>query len=165
MHPTLENLRELQQVDTLILQLKKKQTQLNDGSALKKELETVQSNLTKASEKLRNSKAEQQDSELKLKTIESKKKNYERKLHSDPRGVTRGDTPTCLQHERHARRRIRGAARHRQSLHRLPGVARSGRLGRCRHHDLEPQPRRDRLRGAPGRQACPGREADGAQRG
>jgi len=82
MHPALPDLRALHLIDQRILQLKRAQAALDTGADVERELKCLQADLDAATARLRSLRAELQDAELSLKAIETKKKNYERKLYS-----------------------------------------------------------------------------------
>lgn len=82
MHPSLPDLYQLQQIDTKIAKLEKTLATMDRGEDLKKELESIQKKAIETLGTLRSMKSEIQDLELSLKTVETKKGNYEKKIHS-----------------------------------------------------------------------------------
>lgn len=78
----LKTLYELQQIDIQIAAAKRSKAALDDGSTLKAQVAALETRLRELNEALRKLEADLQDCELSLKTVESKKQNYERRLYA-----------------------------------------------------------------------------------
>lgn len=82
MHPALEKLYLLQQLDVAIFQLKRKIAALDPGTTLEAELNASRQHLQEQEHRLRTLTADLQDSELRLRSLEDKIKQFEQRLYS-----------------------------------------------------------------------------------
>jgi hypothetical protein len=82
MNAQLKALYELQQVDLQIAAAQKALGALDKGDALRRQLSEAEKRLGALSEELRRSEADLRDNDLKLKTVEMKKKSFEDKLYA-----------------------------------------------------------------------------------
>ena len=78
---TLTALYAVQQIDTRIQRAKRSQSTLDNGAEAEKESETARSNAAQKRAELHQVAGNLKDSELKLETIETKRKNYQQKLY------------------------------------------------------------------------------------
>jgi hypothetical protein len=78
---TLDDLSELQTVDTQLLRLKRSQAGLDNGSEAAKNAEALRAAFNKQNAELHRLSGELKDSELKLQTIESKLKTNQQRLY------------------------------------------------------------------------------------
>ena len=78
---TLSALYAVQQVDSLIQRAKRSQAALDNGSNATAQSEAAQANSQQKRSALNKASGELKDSELKLATIEAKRKNYQQKLY------------------------------------------------------------------------------------
>ena len=82
MKAQLKALYELQQVDLQIAAAKRALAALDNGTALRQQLSLAEKRLADLSEQLRKSEAELRDNELNLKSVETKKQIFEKKLYA-----------------------------------------------------------------------------------
>jgi predicted nucleic acid-binding Zn-ribbon protein len=77
----LEALDALQKLDTQIEQLRRERARLDDASALRREMDARRARHTGLEERLHQLRVQLQDAELELKSVEAKKKEFERRLY------------------------------------------------------------------------------------
>jgi uncharacterized protein len=77
----LAELEALQALDTQIERLKRERARLDDGSELRRRMEASRARHAEAEERLRRLRQQANDSELELKSVEGKKRDFERRLY------------------------------------------------------------------------------------
>src|SRR5947209_9111571 len=77
----LQELWNLQQIDTEIYRLKREKSRLDDGAALRQAFEAAARAVEALESRLRKLRADLSDAELELKRIEAKKADFERRLY------------------------------------------------------------------------------------
>lgn len=82
MKAQLRALYELQQVDLQLAAATKSLAALDNGAALRKQLSDAEKRLESTSEEIRKIESDLQDNELNLKSIETKKQSFEKKLYA-----------------------------------------------------------------------------------
>lgn len=82
MKAQLKALYELQQIDLQIAAAKRAVAALDNGTTLRQQLAAAEKRLAELSDQLKASEAELRDNELNLKSVETKKQTFERKLYA-----------------------------------------------------------------------------------
>jgi len=77
----LDALDALQKLDTQIEQLRRERARLDDASALRREMEARRARHAELEERLHQLRVQLSDAELELKSVEAKKKEFERRLY------------------------------------------------------------------------------------
>lgn len=81
MNTQLKALYELQQIDVQLSAAQRAIAALDDGTKLRQQLALAEKQLTALTEQLKKSQSELQDNELNLKSLETKKSDFEKKLY------------------------------------------------------------------------------------
>jgi predicted nucleic acid-binding Zn-ribbon protein len=82
MNDALKNLYDLQEIDSRILAAKRALAALDSGAGTKEQASKTEAELHQASDQLRTLEAEMKDCELNLKSLETKKGNYTRRMYA-----------------------------------------------------------------------------------